>query len=315
MLHLDRFIIGDILWSLKLAGYTHIRSVDTSCFDASVSRPASDFEHHVLSSLGADDPSLFIHSSQPSVSILTRLKIRLKKTFGRNSGDSNTSWGNTLNGAHEAHIFHEVVRTWPGQIIILVFSDDTLILSKAPISSILTVDAHAKLEADYGFLVRMRDSDDIRKCAFLSARPVEAIVDGLHTYLMTPLPGKCLPKLFYTNATEAFACPDAFRNAVIRGAISAFSGDPLTCSFLAAHLRDVTAPESFNRLSLLRHLPYFFRSIQCAEHKIEPVDIHTDNVARYGKLLADALAAALEPPATPLVAFTIPLGVSEFDDF
>jgi len=107
------------------------------------------------------------------------------------SGDPNTSLGNTLMALISA-IYTCVKLKLHFRIIAL--GDDMLIMTREPFPKELFVESQ---EVDFGIITKCKVSSHPVDCEFLSSHPLPAFYSSREIWAMTPMVGKCLPKLYF----------------------------------------------------------------------------------------------------------------------
>jgi len=312
-LHLDRVVLGEIFHTVNQE-YPYWRSMDASAFDACVTSPACKFELEFSQSCGVDMAFSAAMSEQPLAFLRTRHHVSFRRRrAARNSGDSNTSSGNTLlSGTHTAYIYRGC------DVKIFAFSDDIAIASRVPFSNLLlhdgsyaTPDRVVHEHSLYGFEMRVQDSD-IYGIQFLSARPVPAVVDESETFVLEPQIGKCLPKLFYSSSWLAHAYPSAFLHSLADSAGYAFSATPLVSEFL----EPIAVGQKLDREESWSELPYLIRNSRFGNHNIIPSFASEEALfSRYSIDGFYGLAAALEPDECFSQSRHLPEVVRSKDDF
>jgi hypothetical protein len=298
---LNQVEVGRLVTRAYDAGYTFARSDDFSHFDASISRRASEFEYAfyaTLIPLTNEERQSFAH--QVDCTLRSSLGVSYRKPEGRNSGDCNTSLGNTLLNGY-AKIY--ALRHSKVPYILFVSGDDTLVLSKAALD--ITPTEYAAELAKLGFEVKTKDTG-FHAATFLSARFARCIVDEISQFVLVPLVGKCLAKLFWSTSPLAVTTPNFVRDAIITAAKVAFSPDSVVSAYLSEFQ---TTGEELD----VSTLSYFFRECLSSNFDIQPIDTNGEYVARYGPDIASQLFIGLHHGPALINPIQLPVGVIEKD--
>jgi hypothetical protein len=289
------------------AGYVFARSDDFTHFDASITSPASDAEYAFYDAV---TPLTFTERKQLLGQVTCCLRssfaVKYRKPQGRNSGDSNTSLGNTiLNGMIKSVVL-------AGEdCLIFVSGDDTMILSKAPLH--ITDEQYQAFFPPLGFEIRTKTSH-IFAATFLSGRfarvgLASTASDIAHNSLvLVPLIGKCLAKLFWSVADTSSTAPCEVRAAILEAARIVFAGDQYATAYFNG-MSHVEAKPDYSALS------YFFRV--CLDEddgvSVTPTDTLEEYQVRYGSSVALQLVTALHSGPHLINPLQIPLRVLEID--
>jgi hypothetical protein len=311
MIGIDPFEVGKLVTVLLGQGYDHWRSCDFSSFDCTISPGASGAESTFYEKSGMPPHLKSLLAQQMEASCSSRFGIGYWKSAGRNSGDSNTAIGNTIvNGLVQRHVYRNA------DAIILVFSDDCLVVTKG-VNAVSLPEASA-LMAKFGFSMRSCDTD-IYGTHFLSAHFMEAIVDGQHQMVPTPLVGKCLPKMFWSESQIAVRDPDGFALTMLSAARKLFAADSVILGFLSGFQVSGTACDS---AALASELPYYFHTWleTYGEHDVQPIDSLACHIKRYANagISSDDVARDLSAMAVTnarIPDYRLPRYAFEYDNF
>jgi hypothetical protein len=169
-------ILGDdMLAVVRHLGITYFICNDFSRFDKTIQDPALDYEHKIYETSGYfDEDALFVLKGQRKSKGVMRTGIIYQSKDGRNSGDPNTSCGNsTLNGITSAEGI------------------------KKHIHLLGTKEFVPAMEAHYsrfGFVAKPMVSTELCQVDFCS-KLFWPTADGT---VLGPKPGRCLPKMGYS---------------------------------------------------------------------------------------------------------------------
>lgn len=224
--------IGHIFHRLYEAGYCYYWSIDKSKFDSTVTTDAMIFEESVYDQL--------LPMGQAARRILhkQRLKTLRCKRFcwwcylvegRRNSGDPNTTIGNTLLCGFCA------ARTLKGRdCVIICTGDDMVVCWKLLPPRQVAYDFIREQKLVFGFTNKLEECSHPAQVSYISARLIPVTRYGGDDWVLTPLPGKSLPKLFYTNSAVVVSKPRALRASVASAVAQLYMGDPYIHPFLTA---------------------------------------------------------------------------------
>jgi hypothetical protein len=216
--------MGQMVHDIIDDGFTHFLCIDKSKFDLSVTPEALEFEHSLYRRL---------LPPKPEVDQMLRAQIQ-KPAMGqfflcpnlhgrRNSGDPNTTLGNTLLCALTARqtlddMMHCNSTTTH---VIFAYGDDMVIFSKETWTIESMQDFCDRQLTNYGFINSLYYTTDPAQIDFISCRlfPVQRQLTQQHrlmpqvndtedpewceTFLFIPTYGKCIPKLFWSTASTA----------------------------------------------------------------------------------------------------------------
>jgi len=177
-----------------------IVEVDFSAYDSTQSKASYDFERAVLERAGMlDFPSVVeVFKHQRNMRGFTNDGIEYKLPYGRNSGDPNTSCGNSLlTAATTDYVLSKVFGE--GDHKIKVMGDDNTSIVKSAHGNGRdveeTVEEIKKTFLLFGFVAKVKIHFDPCHAEFCSSAYWPAIVNNSETYVMGPKPGRLLPKM------------------------------------------------------------------------------------------------------------------------
>jgi hypothetical protein len=209
----DYFDLGHII-SVALARYPYAICIDKSGFDGSVPPEQLYLETRIYKAMGILDEHFFLKlDCQIDRDVSSRKGIKIFDLVGRrNSGDANTTLGNTLICGLTIRRTMDVLG-WVG--VPMCAGDDGLIfLEKEPDKKSLAAFITHQYET-YGYTNKlMYHGYDPAQIDFISARLVPVLRDGAPSYALTPTIGKTLPKLFYSSSNLARVKPVEYRAAL-----------------------------------------------------------------------------------------------------
>jgi hypothetical protein len=169
-------VLGDdMLATIRHLGTIYFVCNDFSRFDKTIQEPALNFEQNVYERSGYfDEDAIFVLKGQRKSKGIMRTGIIYQSKDGRNSGDPNTSCGNsTLNGITSA----EGIKT---NLHLL----GTPLFAKA-------LELHY---SRFGFVAKPIVSTELSKVEFCS-KLFWPTADGI---ILGPKPGRCIPKMGYS---------------------------------------------------------------------------------------------------------------------
>jgi hypothetical protein len=303
---LDPVEIGRVFTDLS-KGRKVIRSQDNSEFDGRLTPEILHVEQKFYESLGLSSDEARIISMQICCHIRSDAHVHGVKTFGRNSGDSNTSIGNS--------IVNSILMTaiYP-QSRAMVYSDDSIVFDPELDREQVTAKA-ALMNQKIKFVDSGRPG-----ATMMSGRFMPCISKGENTHVLTPLVGKCLPKIFWSSSQEAFEHPRQMLEILLGCALRLFKADHDTHRMLTEYSKHVGfIPETeLNAISTTtaKKLPWFsqFYSPTTCDFAVDSVESSQYNLERYGPLFCTAMEACLQKQPGPLCQLCIPKGVYEIDN-
>ncbi|APG76264.1 hypothetical protein 1 [Changjiang tombus-like virus 20] len=187
----DNFTDGDL-----------IVEVDFSAYDSTQSRDSYLFEKRVLMAAGMDKHEAVceVFKHQSNMRGFTGDGIEYKLPYGRNSGDPNTSCGNSLlTAATTEYVLTKVFG--PGDYKIKVMGDDNTSIVKMANANGVEMDEVIELVKKeflkFGFVAKVKIHYDVASAEFCSSAYWPATINNHHTYVMGPKPGRLLPKMGY----------------------------------------------------------------------------------------------------------------------
>jgi hypothetical protein len=298
---------GEVLKS----AYTFYRSEDMSGFDGHITPAWLRCEADTYDLLGLDRAAHSVVAEQGSAFIKdTASLVSGWKMKGRNSGDSNTGFGNTIiNFIAHRYAYAESL----SDCIFVIYSDDAVVLSRKPIPNVDARFARVNMAAKHV------DSKEVGLITMLSGKLMPAMVDGNPSLVLTPLLGKCLPKLFWAE-TERGIDAEARLRVLIKAGLAIFKADSRVTNLLRAY-EAVLPPlpvESTGPCPV--QLPWYFQQyfsiLDSAD--IDPIEDVGEqfNTARYGPGFThemDETITLLNPKAGP-VHFSLPSLAYEVDN-
>jgi hypothetical protein len=300
----DPVTLGQIVDLIISQGFTHVLTNDFKKFDGHVSEQASNFEigfYKHVAALSPDEVQAFTDQIAPYCR--SQLGVRWRKVEGRNSGDSNTSVGNSfLNGVLHAYVLRAVEHR------ILVCGDDALIFLKQP--------CDFSDFSDFGFEIKRKIAGNILAADFLSGSFVPSIVDHKPQLVLVPLIGKCLPKLFWSVSHNFADQPAALFENILTSAEMLYR----PCSLITHWLSTIRQRVPHGPIMAVEHeTPWWFATYGAAlgKYVITPSDCTEHLIARYGSDDAHDLSTTLFSidPRLPIIQpFTLPDGVIERDN-
>jgi hypothetical protein len=226
--------IGELFRKEFERGRTAIFCIDKSNFDATVSRTAHAFEREIYRVLGLRDPAAIqVLEAQIDRDATCTFHVRMNHILGRrNSGDPNTTLGNTLLcGFANAR----TLRALGVDGVPYCVGDDCVIFCDphtVPRDFVERFIDHQK--ECFGFVNKMHRAAHPADIDYMSCRVIPVVVGGATAWRLVPLLGKCLPKLFWSCASGVRTAPLLFARAIADGATHLFAGDPMVTPFLAA---------------------------------------------------------------------------------
>jgi len=314
VLHCSPSELGVLMFMLYDLGYRFFRSQDFSGYDGTFGRYAAAYEIARMREMGLSNEDSTVLENQVACNVATRCKVRFEKTEGRNSGDSNTSSGNTMDCGDMCSFVYRLEK----DVVVLCAGDDTLICSKQEFHT--SIHDATMAFAKFGKVLKARDSG-LSGATFLSGRFVPCVRNDHPSMQFTPLPCKCLPKLFWSTSPAARSKPRDILSAIVFGALPVFKADHYITKFLQDVIKcgKLTAPEVLT----LEGLPWFFRMPGKDVSLVEDVSVDLTGCLesyheRYGSLVAESVISALDhyDPALGVVIQELPFPreALEFDD-
>jgi len=174
------------------AGYHYIASIDRTNWDGMTTSWLIQQSFRIYQTiLPMTKDEKFIFDSQLKTRGFTK-DGSFYSTIGKvHSGDPNTSLGNTLmamiSATYHCRLLHLTFR-------VIALGDDMLIMTKQPFPMDLFIEMQKR---DFGIITKCKISTNPVDCEFLSSHPLPAYYAGKEVWAMTPLIGRCLPKLYY----------------------------------------------------------------------------------------------------------------------
>lgn len=301
--------IGHIFYQLYKAGYCYYWSIDKSKFDSTVTTAAMVFEESIY------DELLPMGQAARRVFRKQRLKTLRCKRFcwwcamvegRRNSGDPNTTIGNTILCGFCA------ARTLKGLDCVVICTGDDMVVcwrQLPPREVAYRFLRHQKKV--FGFTNKLEECTHPAQVSYISARLIPVVRAGGDDWVLTPLPGKSLPKLFYTNSAVVNSKPRALRAAVASAVAKLYAGDPYIHPFLSNIAK--TAEGLARVAPSPDDLPYHLGGL-------ETVEAHQDYDAwfhlRYGDgadIVSFQQLAVMPIPAELVFMYEFPVEVIDID--
>lgn len=221
---------GSVIKKVYDSGYTDIYCVDKSAFDRTITTQALEFEQSVyeaISPMNLQQRAAFV--SQRERTVRCTNGVKLGKIKGRrNSGDPNTTIGNTILSCATARMTLRRLG-FPDHVCISV-GDDLLILLPPANRPRFVTDFAKDQKINYGFKNKVRGPDAPWDVDFLSCRLLPALVNGSYTWTLSPLLAKCVPKVFYSVSPVARARPLDMLRTVNECMMYLFQADPIAMS-------------------------------------------------------------------------------------
>jgi hypothetical protein len=182
-------------WADATSGFVCFLANDFSRFDASVSSAAIEFEHDLYRSRGAPYWALQVLNQQRKVVGRSAHGHRYNIDGTRCSGDPNTSPGNALLDAC-AILYAWIECTGVQQptrddLRIIVNGDDACVASNYHVDVVQFMAALHSL----GFKPKTKLFNTVEELDFCSGRFWACTVNGVHTHVFGPMPGKLMSRI------------------------------------------------------------------------------------------------------------------------
>lgn len=312
---LDFLDIGAVFKKLEGEGYSTYWSIDKSSFDRTVTTAALDYERYVyrrILPMNKEVETTLIAQKRRTLKLpnLSRVDNLIGR---RNSGDPNTTIGNTILCGLTAieYFLNNNIDAIP-----LCCGDDLVIFFKKQPTQ-LQRQAWLDRQVEFGFINKLAVVDDIAQVDFISARVIPCYVQGVETYTLTPLYGKCLPKIFMSTSNIAKVSPARMLTA-IKGCMEyCFSADP----YILAYFRTVS--ERFGKDDLreshkraIARASWMFTNLATRYSDPHP-DLDDFNTRRYGcdcSPFLNGLTKSAKLATAPVFPVYIPSHVCDRDN-
>jgi len=185
---------GETLHRWHNEGMKHYYSIDRTNYDGSIVTSAISACHSLYSTVHSPD-------SQQAFALKCQLHTigylpdgSSYATEGRvKSGDPTTTCSNTIVSFLSSDPYF-LKHCGPGNYRLIGTGDDLLVATTVPID---VPDYIQTQKEDYGLIVKCSYSDHPVKTSFLSSHPLPATYEGREVWAMTPLLGRCIPKLYF----------------------------------------------------------------------------------------------------------------------
>ncbi len=188
----DNYRLGDLLVEIDFTQYDSTQGKDSHKFESNHYQQAGIDKY-----TGASD----VVKKQTHMRGFTGDGIEYFVPYGRNSGDPNTSVGNTTNTCSTTeYVMTEVFGE--GDFKIKGMGDDNITIIPAALANGRDLDeVRDQIVAEFakfGFKAKVKLHTDVSRAEFCSAAYWPAKVDGEETFVMGPKPGRLLTKMGFT---------------------------------------------------------------------------------------------------------------------
>jgi len=229
--------IGAMFHRFEIDGYTHYWCIDKSKFDRFYSTYSHEFEAACFNVIHPmTDAQRYVFEGQIDRKCKSACGLEFRLVGNRNSGDPNTTVGNTVVCGLTAVRSLLAAGLTMKDFRVVAAGDDMLIVFQqrrhyADVGLIEHFKQHQL--ATFGFVNKLFLATSIFDVDFLSCRVVPAQVNDLETYVLQPTL-KAFVKMFWTDSQIALTRGEEFLGVVLEAFKHMYAADPYVLVFLNA---------------------------------------------------------------------------------